>query len=454
MNIERTSASTVPSENENEGLKRVVGIPTLAATVVNSSVGAGIYTLPAIIAMYLGAAGIIGFLFCGLMFAAIVLCYVEMGSRVKVSGGSYAYVEAAFGPFAGFVVNWLVFFGWSVLSDAAIMNVIVDSVIAIFPVLSTPFIRVLLLGAVMALIIFINIRSSKLSVYFLAFITIIKLVPLLAIVAFGIFKMQLSNLEIHHFPSLNSFNLASLTLFFSLAGFETTLNVGGEIKNPARTVPRGILLGGLITFFIYVAIQQVTVGVLGSEVNQVKEAPLAAVAERVIGSIGATALLVAGAITCFGTVMGDVFSGPRLLFAGARDGLFPHFLGKVHPRFATPHWAIVIYGSLIFCFSAIGGFNQLAVLASGALLLIYLAVVASLIKFRMQSKVELDKGFKIPGGLLIPFIAIAAIMYVLSSLKGREIVWIVVFVAAICLIYILMRYYNKSAVPRDNQRIP
>ncbi len=87
MNIERTSASTVPSENENEGLKRVVGIPTLAATVVNSSVGAGIYTLPAIIAMYLGAAGIIGFLFCGLMFAAIVLCYVEMGSRVKVSGG-------------------------------------------------------------------------------------------------------------------------------------------------------------------------------------------------------------------------------------------------------------------------------------------------------------------------------------------------------------------------------
>src|SRR6478735_8515598 len=91
----------------NEGLKRVIGVPGLAATVVNFSIGAGIFALPALIGIQLGAAAIIGYVFCGIMFASIILCYVEIGSKVKKTGGSYAYVEAAFGPFAGFIINWL-----------------------------------------------------------------------------------------------------------------------------------------------------------------------------------------------------------------------------------------------------------------------------------------------------------------------------------------------------------
>src|SRR4051812_33329374 len=104
-------------ENNQEELKRVVGIPGLALTVINFSIGAGIFALPAIIGLQLGAASFIGYLLCALMFTTIILCYVEIGSRIKTTGGSYAYVEAAFGPFAGFIVNWLFFFGWGILSD-------------------------------------------------------------------------------------------------------------------------------------------------------------------------------------------------------------------------------------------------------------------------------------------------------------------------------------------------
>ena len=128
----------------DEGLKRVIGVPGLAASVVNNSIGVGVYVLPAIICIQLGAAGVIGYLLCALMFAAIILCYMEIGSRVKTSGGSYAYVEAAFGPFAGFIINWLFFFGWGILGDAAVMNIVADSLSVIFPFFANPLMRILL----------------------------------------------------------------------------------------------------------------------------------------------------------------------------------------------------------------------------------------------------------------------------------------------------------------------
>src|SRR6187431_3221957 len=99
-------------KREDEGLKRVVGPSALAMSIVNGTIGAGIFALPAIVGVQLGAFSIFSYLFCGVMLAAIMLCYAEIGSRLTTSGGSYAYVEQVLGPFAGFIVNWLYFFGW------------------------------------------------------------------------------------------------------------------------------------------------------------------------------------------------------------------------------------------------------------------------------------------------------------------------------------------------------
>lgn len=432
-------------EENNEGLKRVVGVFGLSATVVNFSIGAGIYVLPAIIGIQLGAAGIIGYLLCGLMFSAIILCYVEVGSKIKTSGGSYAYVEKAFGPFAGFIINWLFFFGWGILSDAAIMNVIADSLSVLFPVFLNPIFRSLLFFSLIGLMILVNIRDAKQSVRIVELITIIKLIPLFGIIIFGFYHIEMSNLHWEQLPSLKTFGDTALILFFAFAGFESSLGVSGEIKNPKRTVPRGILFGGIIVFVIYVLIQIIVQGVLGSNLSEFKDAPLAAIAERIVGSTGLTILLYAAVISGFGAVIGDVLASSRLLFAGAKDGLFPKFLGKVHPRFGTPFWAIIVYGSLIFIFSVSGGFKQLAILASGALLLIYLAVILALIKLRFKKEPIQEKTFKVPGGLIIPCFAIGAIIYVLSNLSKQEIVSLIVFVLLISFIYFVMKWWqNKS----------
>jgi len=441
------------NENNEEGLKRVIGVPGLALTVVNLTIGAGIYVLPALIGIELGPASILGYILCGLMFAAIMLCYVEIGSRVKTSGGSYAYVEKAFGPFAGYIVNWLFFFGWGVISDAALMNIVADSLFVLFPVFSNPWMRALLFAILLGLMILVNIRGSKQSVRFVEFVTIIKLLPLAALIIFGFRYMDPGNFRITHLPSLKSFDNIALILFFSLAGFETSLNVSGEIKNPKRTVPRGVLIGGLTVFLIYILIQTITQGVLGAQLVQFKDTPLVAVAEKIIGVTGATALVFAAALSGLGAVNGDVLSSSRLLFAGAKDGLFPSFLCKIHPRFTTPFLAVITYACLIFIFSVSGGFKQLAILASGALLLIYLAVILSLIKLRMNRNEGEEKSFKLPGGLLIPGIAIAAIFYVLSNLSWQEIVSIIIFVVVICVIYFATKKFQKRkiiVVPAEN----
>jgi basic amino acid/polyamine antiporter, APA family len=431
---------------QDGGLKRVIGIPSLAASVVNFSIGAAIYALPALIGIELGSGAIVGLTLYALMFATIILCYAEVGSKIKTSGGSYAYVQAAFGPFAGFIVNWLFFLGWGIVSDAAIVNVIADSLSQMFPVLKDSTLRMVLILSMVAFMIWMNILSTKVSVRFLNVITTIKLIPLLAIIVFGIAYVDTDLLRIERLPSAKSLNDTAILLFFFFAGFESALGVSGEIKNPERTIPRAVLIGGIIVFLVYVLMQTVVQGILGAQLEQFKTAPLSAIGEKLAGHIAAVLILVAAAVSGFGAVHADVLASSRLLFAGAKDGLFPKFLGRVHKKFQTPHLAVTVFGALIFAFAISGGFKKLAVLASGALLLIYLAVVLATIKLRMKKDANAAGSFKVRGGLLIPVIAIAAILYTLSNLAKDEIISIGVFVGVICGIYFVMMALRKKQV--------
>ena len=436
----------------DEGLQRVVGVSGLSLTIVNNTIGAGIFALPAIVSIALGGFAIFGYIFCGIMMAAIMLCYAEIGSRVTSSGGSYAYVEAAFGSFAGFVINWLFFFGFGILSDAAIINIVADSLAVIYPVFKMAWVRDLLFFILIGFMVLINIRGARQGVGFIKFITIVKLLPLIGIIIFGFSHIESTNLHWEELPSFHTFGDTILVLFFAFAGFETALNVSGEIKDPKRTVPLGILIAGVIVLIIYLLLQTVTQGILGTNMEAVKNAPLAAVADKIIGPAGGIILLAAAAISCFGNVTGDVLLTPRLLFAGAKDGVFPNFLARVHPRFATPYWAILTYGALIFIFSISGGFKQLAILASAAILIIYLAVISASIKLRKTKQEITEKTFQMPGGLLIPLIAIVAIVWLLTSLSTWEIGSTIIFIAVICAIYFVMHFYKKRKTDFEETR--
>jgi len=435
----------------SEGLQKVIGVRGLSMAIVNGVIGAGIFALPGIVGVELGAFGVVGYVVCAIMMAAIMLCYAEIGSRVTTSGGSYAYIENAFGPLPGYLANWLYFFGWSILSSAALLNIVADSLAGLIPSLADPILRNFLIACLLALILAIHVRGTRQGIWIVQGFTVIKTLPLIALIVFGIGLIDPGNLAWTTLPSFQTFGTATLVLFFAFAGFESSLGASGEIRDPQRTVPLAIGIGGLVILAVYMLLQMVAQGILGADIAAVKNAPLAALAQRMIGPSGGMMILAVTAISCLGSVFLDILATPRSLFAMSRDGMFPRFLSRVHPRHATPYIAIIAYGLAIFVFASLGGFSQLAILASAAILLIYLAVVLSVIKLRLDRSNPSGAFFRAPGGWVTPGIAIVTILWLLSRLTGQEWAGTLVFIAVVCGLYGLTRFSKRPADGRNDE---
>ena len=148
----------------------------------------------------------------------------------------------------------------------------------------------------------------------------------------------------------------------------------------------------------------------------------------------------------FGALSSDVLSVPRVFFRASADRVLPiKALSKVHPKFATPYIAVICYASMDFIFASVGGFQQLAIISSASILLVYLGVSMSVIKLRRKHPTtSKDDIFKIPGGYLVPILSAAIIIWLLSNLTKTQAIAIVIFVAALSLIYFLKTKFMKD----------
>ena len=430
--------------SEKENLKREIGVFALTMAILNITVGTGIFVIPAIIAESLGAAAIAAYLVCGALTSLIALCFAELGSKTTASGGVYTYIESAFGPFAGFLANNVYWLGACVISDAAVANALADTLKYFFPFMINPVYRVLFFVLLFGGFAFLNVRSVKNGVRFIEFAAFGKLIPLIILVVVGFTFVSAKNLVWGSVPSVNNISSASLLLFFAFIGLDTPLSNGGEIKNVKRTVPLGIFFGILSVLVLYISIQLVVQGILGNNISGHKDAPLADVAGIIFGKTGLILIVIATSISMLGNVGGEILSIPRILFAGAKDGLMPKVLGKVHPKFFTPYVAVSFYAALGFLFAVSGGFKQLAIIATAATLLIYLGVVLSTLVLRKNNTAATEKTFRIPGGIIIPLIAAGVIIWLLSSLSKKEFINIGIFILVFSFIYLLIKVFKKN----------
>lgn len=430
------------TEPDSEGLKRVMGTRALIASTINLTIGAGIFALPAGVAAGLGTSSWMAYVVCIVLLMLMLLCFVSLGTKFTATGGAYIYVEKAFGPYAGFLINTLYWLGYAVMAVAAVSNLLVDSLSVFIPFLKTSVGRVSAMALVFSFIGWINVRGVKHGARLIEINTVAKLLPLAILVIAGCFVINVNNYEWNGFPPIGQLGSVSLLLFFAFGGgAETVITASGEIKDPVKSIPRGLLTGAFLVFLIYVTIHLVAQGVLGTDLSFYKEAPLAKVAEQAIGPFGVTLLLAGAAISCFGLISGDLLASPRLLFAASRDGMLPKFLSDVHPKYATPYWSVIVYAAIGFILSVSGGFHKLATLASSALLLIYVGVIFAHIKLRNVNK---ENSFNIPGGLLVPVLALLATGWFLSSLKQVEIITAIVFMAIVSVIYFISRALKKN----------
>jgi APA family basic amino acid/polyamine antiporter len=422
-----------------EGLVRVIGVGALSLGVVNMVVGAGIFILPGRIAAELGSAAILAYLICSVAIALIFLCFAEVGSRVTRSGGSFAYIEEAFGPFAGFIASILMWFGYLALSDAAITVAMVETLTIGLPLLGAGLPRGLFIIGVFTLLSIVNIRGAKSGVRLYMVNTLAKLVPLLLLLAAGLFAMNVENLAIPEWPSAQQLGAGAIILFFAFGGAESALNASGEIKDPARTVPLGLLTGVAGLLVLYIGLQTVSQGVLGAELANNTEAPLAAVATEALGGWGGKMLLVGVVVSIFGTLSGEMLGAPRVIFASSLAGHLPKALSKLHPRYNTPHVAIVFFAALVCAFALSGTFVYLAVFATGSLLLLYLGVSLSVLRLRQRDGLPEAGLFRLPFGPLIPVSSALVVGWLLLQVPLGEALSIAGLIGASAVVYAVRR---------------
>src|SRR6267143_5141085 len=247
---------TQNEERAEAQLVRAIGIPALTANIVNSTIGAGIFVLPALVAKGLGPAAPLAFVCCALAMILFVTCFAIAGSRVSLTGGLYAYVEVAFGRYVGFLAG-ILYFLTALGAVAGVVNVLANSVALVIPFLGGPVMRVIVMLAVYGSLVLINIRGVREGAGAVTVITVAKLLPLLLFVCVGIFFIHPTNHVWSGWPGSKSLGDAVILLIFAFVGIEVALIPSGEVKNPARTVPRSAYLALVITTIIYLIIQLV-----------------------------------------------------------------------------------------------------------------------------------------------------------------------------------------------------
>lgn len=423
----------MPDPHTDAGLVRAIGRWPLTAIVINSVIGSGIFGLPAVLAGLAGAWSPVAVLLAGSCIFVVVLCFAEVGTRFDESGGPYLYAREAFGPAVAFQVGWLHL--WTrLLSAAAVVNVLAAYLTAIVPWAGTPAGRAFAITASVVIATAVNVRGVRQAAWTVNAFTIAKLLPLLAVILFGAFHFSPAVMATQAVPQPN-WTEAVLLLVFAYGGFETAIVAAGETREPRRDTAFALVVAMLSITAIYCLMQLVVVSVLPNA--RAHAAPISATLGELVGRPGAFIGATAVVISVYGWLFGFVLTTPRILYSMSLRHELPSFFAQVHPRYRTPHVAIVATAAIALGLGLSSGFTQLATFSAISRLVIYASTCAALIALRKQRGEPV--GFRAPGGVATAVAGIAFCIWLLSTRNLTQ-AWIIpVLMATGALLWLVTR---------------
>ncbi len=401
-------------EREAPGLVRAIGRWDLTAAVINGVIGSAIFGMPQTLAALTGALSPLAFLFAGLGVLTIVLCFAEVASRFDEPGGPYLYAREAFSPAVGFQAGWLTF--WiRVTSVAANLNIFVSYLSQMVPAVGAGLGRAAVMVAVMTVIVVINVRGVRQATWTIDAFTIAKLLPLVLLVLLGLLQISTEAIASQAVADPD-WTRAILLLVFAYGGFEAPLIAAAEARNPRRDSASALLIGFMVIGLLYMLVQMVVVGVVPRVAGE--RAPLAAAFAVLIGPGGVLLASVAAMVSIYGWATGSVLQSPRLLYAMAARGELPALFARVHPRFRTPHAAILTYAGLSLALALYGTFEWNATLSAIVRLVTYGLTCVALLVFRARG---LERpAFLLWGGRVVAPAAVAFCLWLLSTRTFSE----------------------------------
>jgi amino acid transporter len=393
------------------------------ALTLNNIVGAGVFTMPAALAAGAGRWSVGVLLLAIGLVAILALCAVEVASRYDVTGGPMRYAGEAFGPSAGFVVGWLMYLS-RLSAFGAIASTMLDYGSGLWPALDTLPVRAVALAAFVALIALINIRGVVQGALSITIFTVVKSVPLVLLALGGVWLGRWAAIPSAPPSSLEDLGGAALVAIFACMGFEPAMVLAGELRNPRRDLPAG-LLGGLAgAGALYVLLLLTCFQTVPDLAHSTR--PLADAATTLMGPAGATLVLLTAVVACGGNLSGWMTTSPRVLYALAVERDLPPALAAVHAVHRTPAAAILVSAVIVWVMTVSGTFVYLASFAAITRLLTYASTCGALIVLRRRIG---PAPLPVPGGPLLAVIALATVLVTLVSITGSAVRDVVIALA-------------------------
>jgi len=429
-----------------EKLVRGIGRWDFTAVVVNTIIGAGIFGLPAKVFAQIGSYSLMAFVACVLIIGLIVVCYSEVASRFSATGGPYLYAREAFGPSVGFEVGWL-YWIVRVATFAANCNLFVTYLGFFIPGANEGAVRVAIVFAVVAVITIVNLLGIRESAVMTNVFTVGKLLPLFIFAVVGMFFVQPANFSFGELPQYASFSSAVLLLIYAFVGFEASVVLSGETKEPQRTIPFGLIAGLLIVAVFYILVQVVSIGTLPG--LAASERPIADAAATFLGPFGAAFITVGALISIFGNLNVGVLSSTRMLFAMSEQRDLPAVFERTHQKHKTPYVAILVTAAVILILTIQSSFLTAVAIATITRLLVYATTCIALPIFRRRAGLP-PAPFRSPLGIVPAILSLALIAWLLTNVDfAKEGLAVLVAAGAGLVLFAGFRLFGRSTNTAD-----
>ncbi|MDS0475547.1 amino acid permease [Natrinema sp. 1APR25-10V2] len=430
----------------DEELAKDLG-PLAALTIgVGTMIGAGIFVLPGEAVATAGPLAAIAFVLGGGIALLTAFSASELGTAMPKSGGAYFYVNRALGPLFGSIAGWGNWIGLAFASAFYVYGfgeyIVRMAGISFGPVelgfLSLSAAQLIGLGAALFFIA-VNYVGAK-ETGTLQNVIVITLVGILTVfTAFGVLNADLATLRPIVPPDKGLTPLLPVTglIFVSYLGFVQITSVAEEIKDPGRNLPRAVIGSVVLVTAIYALVLLAVLAAVETELVANNDTAVVDVASRLIGPIGAAALLLGGLLATASSANASILASSRINFAMGRNKLVSPELNEIHPRYGTPYRSIAVTGGFIVLFLLIGDIRTLSTAGSVLHLVIYGLLNIALIVMREAEPEAYDPDYRVPFYPATPILGAVLSLALIAFIDPRVIALCIAFVVVAALWYLV-----------------
>jgi amino acid transporter len=380
----------------------VLGRRDLTAFAINRVIGAGIFGIPAVLYASVGSLSIAAFLLAALVVSLVTLCFAEVGSAHRDTGGPYLYAYRTFGPLVGFEVGWLLWVT-QLGGFATVINLFVNYIGWFAPSATTGLPRVVIVAAIVISLALVNVLGVRRAAVINNVLTLGKLLPLVLFIVVGARFIDTARFTLVGPPTAVALSGAVLIAIYAFSGFEVLGVPSGEIQDPERTIPFALLTGLVVVAMIYVGVQVVAIGTLPGLATSAR--PLAEAAGRTFGRTGATVMVMGALISTLGVSHAILLAAGRMPFAMAERRQLPGWIAAVHPVYRTPFAGLIVSAIAMALFTLATTFTSALTITVGLRVIIYLVTCAALPVLRRRPG-QARAAFRVPAGNVVALLSV------------------------------------------------